>query len=866
MVDRPLTLGAAGGSLSAIAWRFLAETLQQSPTLPVPVECPLCDCECPSLSALNLGPLDPQSIAIGILIGLLLGPALDLVVVLRASWRWWVRNRLRELASRSAELYRFAWKFQRPPWPIKFRLLLPWPGDWKLRYNACRGNSVPPKKGSPLWRAGRLAEFPPQLRSLQLDLEPKLLQSSRNRHVLVFKWDQSESLSLATLASGSKAAWRGSAEDCQVVNGSPNNPASTWLSGTSEDKFTILLWSLTAGGSALRLSSLTSNPGIPSSLDCPPRPKLALLSPKQASRSRLPWEMSGSGLDELDSQVEPVPEATGLFDNFVTADFEVINFEYSVGTILSSSLNSRIQIIGVAEIDQQALVAVPDAAWHRLKSKRELPEDALLKATRVEVVSASDFDRASPDESLQKVWLGFLKADLADTIIYGGPELEASDFGFPINTLGMQAFPFAQALCAVAQDHFAFLSAESAAPPADKNVESRLGRLENSMAEILASLKDLKSPQQSTPPVAPLPARQPALRTQFAPGPAAIIPPPPGLDAQVVQQALAAGVSPEALREIGGVMQAQTARAAKVKTQDIAPVGMSSDEDEQDEHLGHASGVQDPVGQAIVNLSSIVREMRAEKKQKKDKGLEAILDRAESGSTREATGSSRSKASALRSLQKLLVTDPKLIYQALERNLQGDWETGGASLPGAQITRISARGWLEHRSRISSYPGTIRPAWLVAGIWDCLMQGRHEEARARAAIATACFDQQSCDRGAWLLANELTLEPPPPYASFNNHTAPEQWEVQHTRLIDDRWCELFMAKLKELAEYQEKKGKLTAAGKQRREDPAPKAGDKAKGKGKQGKTTRDSEDPSSAAPQWRLTMNLSWKRIATPLM
>ena len=95
-------------------------------------------------------------------------------------------------------------------------------------------------------------------------------------------------------------------------------------------------------------------------------------------------------LEELsDVPEEPVPEATGLFDNFVTADFDVIIFDYSVGTLLSSSLSSRVQVIGVCEIDQQALIAVPDLAWHRLKTKRELPEDALLRATRVEVVSAS---------------------------------------------------------------------------------------------------------------------------------------------------------------------------------------------------------------------------------------------------------------------------------------------------------------------------------------------------------------------------------------------------------------------------------------------------------------------------------------------
>ena len=137
---------------------------------------------------------------------------------------------------------------------------------------------------------------------------------------------------------------------------------------------------------------------------------------------------------------------------------------------------------------------------------------------------------------------------------------------------------------------------------------------------------------------------------------------------------------------------------------------------------------------------------------------------------------------------------------------------GGQSLPGASISRISARGWLEHRSRISSYPGTIRPAWMCAGIWDALAQNRIEEARARAALAVAAFDQQSCDRGNWLLAAEMTLEQPPPYASFASHAPPDAWEIQHTRLVDDRWAELFLAKLKDLAEYQEKKMKLGGGG------------------------------------------------------
>ena len=388
-----------------------------------------------------------------------------------------------------------------------------------------------------------------------------------------------------------------------------------------------------------------------------------------------------------------------------------------MGTLLSSSLSSRVQVIGVCEIDQQALIAVPDLAWHRLKTKRELPEDALLRATRVEVVSASDLDRATPTSTAQKIWLGFLKPELVDAVVFGGPELEAGEIGFPVDCPGDASFSICQSPLRSSSRSFCFCFRRECGPSARTQCGEPLGSLgeqhgrDSVFPERPASAEGVCFRSCSF-------ADQAAsLESQDFPESACNHSSSAWPRPQVVQQALSAGVSMEALREIGGVMQAQAAKAAGVKPQDVALAGMSSDEDEKDEHLGVASGVQDPLGQAIVHLSSIVQEMRAEKKQKKDKGLEAILDRAESGSARDTTGSSRSKASALRSLPKASGDRPKAHLPGPEKNLQGDWETGGSNLPGAQITRISARGWLEHRSRISSYPGTIRPAWLCAGIW-----------------------------------------------------------------------------------------------------------------------------------------------------
>ena len=99
------------------------------------------------------------------------------------------------------------------------------------------------------------------------------------------------------------------------------------------------------------------------------------------------------------------------------------------------------------------------------------------------------------------------------------------------------------------------------------------------------------------------------------------------------------------------------------------------------------------------------------------------------------------------------------------------------------------------------------------------------------------------------MSGELTLEEAPPIHSFANHQLPESWESPHTRLVDGRWLELIMAKLKDIAEFQEKKAKLTPSKKVEEVKPGPKA-DPAKPKGKKGKGSgKGEEKPSPAAPE-----------------
>lgn len=182
--------------------------------------------------------------------------------------------------------------------------------------------------------------------------------------------------------------------------------------------------------------------------------------------------------------------------------------------VIAGEYRDRIQIIGVGEADQQAIVAVPDSAWHRTKSRRRLAADALLRAVRVDCQASSGLDRQTLDPNFGiKLWLGVLRPDYVDMVLYGQEATAA--ITFPVDSLGLSRLPAAEALQAVAQDHFTFLSAESGtANPGEQKVEARLQRLEGSLDDVLQTLKEMAGKKQPRPPmpVQAAPKRQSAIR------------------------------------------------------------------------------------------------------------------------------------------------------------------------------------------------------------------------------------------------------------------------------------------------------------------------------------------------------------------
>ena len=129
--------------------------------------------------------------------------------------------------------------------------------------------------------------------------------------------------------------------------------------------------------------------------------------------------------------------------------------------------------------------------------------------------------------------------------------------------------------------------------------------------------------------------------------------------------------------------------------------------------------------------------------------------------------------------------------------------------PGLEQLPVTSRSWLEHRSRLLNFPTSIRAAWLIAGIHDCLRRNQVGEARARAALALLAYDQAALDGGSWQLAQELVLELPPPYSSFQGKRAPEPSEQAWSRLADERFLELALWRLKDRDSFLESRKRLS---------------------------------------------------------
>lgn len=130
----------------------------------------------------------------------------------------------------------------------------------------------------------------------------------------------------------------------------------------------------------------------------------------------------------------------------------------------------------------------------------------------------------------------------------------------------------------------------------------------------------------------------------------------------------------------------------------------------------YVHGSADNIQQAVVQLTKLVTHLSADKL-KKDKGLEALLDRAESGSTGESSIFIQKQSCS-----------PPFAAADFEDRPEVDLPDVGAEVRGGLAGCLKPARILSRHSHcpslvrtpieVQSYPAAIRSGWAIAGIWD----------------------------------------------------------------------------------------------------------------------------------------------------
>ena len=529
---------------------------------------------------------------------------------------------------------------------------------------------------------------------------------------------------------------------------------------------------------------------------------------------------------------EVVPETPTLFSAVLWSGGEEVKEDYEICHLNFKDGDNQCTVytIPITVIAKRLLVAVPFEAWHRTASERFLPKTALSKAVLVELegFSVDEFGGAG-EATTVKACVGYLRADLAKTGCVGEAD-EPGALDFTDEESELKVVPFAKPLVDVANEMFSFQTATSTMegdgdrPVSAGEVEQRFSKLEDSLEAIRMSLQQLPGVGSGLLKAQPKPS---AAKAEEREGKKKKY---QGLDAGVVQSARQVGIPEDHIERLAAMMakpnrmEEAAGPAAGLRTKNV----LSETEDEQEEEMipdgpdaGGASGsAGGAVEKAVVQLTKLVSDMSKAKNART--GLDAILDRVDTGGGDASASSStggRSKSAAFKKLRDALVKNPEWLYKNVEARMEEDFQTLRMA-PGASGLTTTPRAWIEHRSKLLHYPSTIRSAWIVAGIHDSLKAGNVSEARARCALALAAIDQSSLDNGSWMLSQEMLLEDAAPYSAFLGRRAPDMSEQAATKLVDERFLEVMVWRLKDRDNYIESRKRLSQALRSRGGDPA----------------------------------------------
>ena len=530
--------------------------------------------------------------------------------------------------------------------------------------------------------------------------------------------------------------------------------------------------------------------------------------------------------EQEDGGFDPREELLVLEDGSANSNYRVFNFRSDLGP---GDLHD-IPIILITQIDTKILVAIPFSFWHRLTRQRFLPSAALSKAVSVAAAAVEDSHRDVAVENVFiKVWIGLLSPRFEECL---EPATEEVALGFLTEDQEEGFVPMAKALMAVADEKFAFLTAESAsAIQAEMELKDRLSALEAGMMNIQDTLKTLGQPKavpNATAALLPPKPKRGSMVGGLGDGDGIA-----GLDPGAVKAALQSGIDRAQLEELsallgtkkGKLTDAPGAKVPANRALKLNILGETEGEEAEEEEEAAVpqltpEELKDPMVTALTKLTSIVGSLAAGKRRTR---LEETLDDAvlhqDSGGT-SSSSSSRRHSAVIQSLRKALKDHPEELYAVMERRMLDDFGSVEEA-PGGGKRSGSFRGWAEHRSRIPNIPATVRTVWGITGALDALRNNRVAEGKARLLLLLAQIDQLAVDRGQALLSAEGSLEDAPPFSSFAKHLPPDIYEGQHTKLWPSTWAEAFMWKVKELDDFVERRQRLGKRVQPPRPEPIP---------------------------------------------
>lgn len=373
-----------------------------------------------------------------------------------------------------------------------------------------------------------------------------------------------------------------------------------------------------------------------------------------------------------------------------------------------------------------------------------------------------------------RVWAGYVMAETYDQLQAVDPD-KPLDYRLVTEEGTEGCLPYASSLASALQDHFVFLSAESA--PGDgedsgvgpalsarvTSLEEMMGKVSSNMEELVSALKSggrarvrgEERVHMAEPPerkVIPSAKRTAAPSSRF-----------PLLDASVVSAALAAGVPEENLVEMQQMMSSGLPKSKKLREPALKPMQtptaaqvLSESEDEGDGADPDVAGLGEMSGPptmetAIGKLTELVSLLASERvKKAKSSKVELALENLTSGGGADSSGGGSLKraAAARRALRLALQENPKEISGVVERLLLEDL-TSQTQAHGMQS--FNARAWMEHRSRIgSAYRTSAYAAWGVSGILDNLVRGKVDMPELRQGSSSCSWTKlpSTRDRGA----------------------------------------------------------------------------------------------------------------------